>query len=81
MNFIEFLHSIDYFDLFSNALLYCHCGSQTEHAIQNGERCEDGSPQSPATYCFDLGFRISELTSLVPAPVRYTLRNDGGRMF
>ncbi|MBR3799790.1 MAG: hypothetical protein IKK36_12885 [Bacteroidales bacterium] len=30
MNFIEFLHSIDYFDLFSNALLYCHCGSQTD---------------------------------------------------
>ena len=63
----------------------CHFGSLTEPAIRNVELCEDDYPkrclqpreaceQSPAMEQWR--FRISELTRLVPAPVRSALWND-----
>ncbi len=51
-----------------------HCGSLSEHAMRNEERCEDNYPQSPM--CTKRRFRTNELTRLVPAPVRSILRND-----
>ena len=57
------------------AMLLCrHCGSQSEHAIRNEERCEDGCPQS--LFSTQGRFRINELTSIVPYAVRSVLRND-----
>lgn len=51
-----------------------HCGSLSEHAMRNEERCEDTYPQSPM--CTKRRFRTNELTRLVSAPVRSILRND-----
>lgn len=51
-----------------------HCGSLSEHAIRNEERCGDNYPQSPM--CTQRRFRINELTSTVPYAVRSILRND-----
>lgn len=51
-----------------------HCGSLSEHAIRNDERCEDNYPQSH--FSTQRRFRINELTSTVPYAVRSVLRND-----
>ena len=51
-----------------------HFGSLTEPAIRNVEMCEDDCPKSPARVQWR--FRTSELTRLVPAPVRSALWND-----
>ena len=52
----------------------CHFGSLTEPAIRDVELCEDDYPKSPL--CTNGRFRISELTRLVPTPVRSALWND-----
>ena len=36
--------------------VFCHCGNQSEHAILDEERCEDGYPQSPNSTQKEIGY-------------------------
>ena len=54
----------------------CHSASQNIHAIRNGERCNVRLCGISYENDSRRRFRIDRLTRLVPAPVRFVLRND-----